>query len=118
MNGVTSVVRDLRGISRAETRPDSSATAEERLTALLRHAGLTARAVYRPGEVCRILRISRTTLIGLCALAEHPDARRDNPRALASFLIGCHHRIPHPALANWLEKNQSYQRDNEINADF
>ena len=69
------------------------------------------RAVYLPCEVCQLLRISRSTLLALCDLAEHPAARPANLRALESFLIGCHHRISHASLVVWLERNQKFQRD-------
>lgn len=69
------------------------------------------RGVYRPGEVCQLLRISRSTLLALCELAEHPAARPANPRALESFLVGSHHRIAHAALVVWLERNQKFQRE-------
>jgi hypothetical protein len=52
-----------------------------------------------------LLRISRSTLLALCELAEHPAARPANPRALDSFLVGCYHHIAHASLVVWLERN-------------
>lgn len=111
MNGVESVQRDLRGIVRVNQRSMLDDQAEGQLAALLRAEGIAPRAVYRPGEVCRLLRISRSTLLALLALAEHPAARPANPRALESFMVGCHHRIAHAELADWLARNQRYQRE-------
>ena len=87
------------------------AIAEAQLDALLRATGIPRSGVYRPGEVCRLLRISRTTLLQLCALREHPAVGHPNPRGLGSFLVGCHHRIPHEALVEWLGRNQQYERE-------
>ncbi|WP_295401059.1 hypothetical protein [uncultured Thiocystis sp.] len=83
----------------------------DQLADLLHAERIPPRAVYRPGEVCQLLRISRSTLLALCGLAEHPAARPANPRALDSFLVGCHHRIAHASLVVWLERNQKFQRD-------
>lgn len=111
-NSVQSVQRDFRGIFRGSYPPDPVRTAAERQLAAMLHAeGITPRAVYRPGEVCRLLRISRTTLLALCQLAEHPASRHADPRALESFLVGCHHRIAHVTLVEWLMRNQKHQRD-------
>jgi hypothetical protein len=111
MKGVTSVQDDLRGISGGDPRSDLRARAERQLADLLHAERIPPRAVYRPGEVCQLLRISRSTLLALCELAEHPAARPANPRALDSFLVGCHHRIAHASLVVWLERNQKFQRD-------
>jgi hypothetical protein len=83
---------------------------EEQLSRMLAAAGVQKSGVYRPGEVCRVLRITRPTVLALCALAEHPAVGRVDPRALESFLVGTHHRIPHTALVDWLARNQTYQR--------
>lgn len=64
---------------------------------VLHAEGIPPRAVYRPGEVCQ--------------LAEHPEVSGTDPRALASFLIGSHHRVSHVALVEWLERNQKFQRE-------
>lgn len=84
--------------------------AETHLGELLRIEGVVHRAVYRPGEVCRLLRISPTTLRQFCALAEHPSVRERDPRALDSFRVGCHHRIRHDALIDWLQRNRTANR--------
>lgn len=86
------------------------AVAESQLQDLIRAAGIEPSAAYRPGEVCRLLRISPTTLRGLCELAEHPDIPNRDSRALESFRIGVHYRITHTALAEWLARNQTFQR--------
>lgn len=112
-NVVARVQRDLRGIVGGDSRPDADlrTRAERQLADLLHAEGIPPRAVYRPGEVCRLLRISRSTLVNLCQLAEHPAARQVSPRALDSFLVGSHHRIAHAALVDWLARNQKFQRD-------
>ncbi len=58
-----------------------------------------------------LLRISRSTLLGLCARSEHPAVRGADPRGLAAFLVGCHHWITHEALVDWLGRNQHYERE-------
>ena len=106
---------DARGASSAIERGRPAlalpAIAEAQLDALLRATGIPRQGVYRPGEVCRLLRISRTTLLQLCALRGHPAVGQPNPRGLGSFLVGCHHRIPHEALVEWLGRNQHYERE-------
>ena len=99
------------GIPKPVTPPDLRAQAEGQLHALLLAEGIAPRAVYRPGEVCRLLRISPTTLRQFCELAEHPAVKNADPRALDSFLVGCHHRISHAALVEWLVRNQKFQRE-------
>ena len=76
---------------------------------LLVTAHMEPKPVYRPGEVCRLLRISPTTLLKLFELAEHPTLNQ-SPHALQSFRIGCHHRIAHQELADWLVRNREFQR--------
>jgi len=98
-------------IQSATPTPDLRARAEGQLLDLLRAEGLTPRAVYRVGEVCQLLRISPPTLRHFCELAEHPAVKNPDPRALESFLVGCHHRISHTALVDWLVRNQKFQRE-------
>ena len=99
------------GLRGGDPPPDLRARAETQLRGWLQAEGLDPRAVYRPGEVCRLLRISPTTLRQFCELAEHPAVGHPDPRALESFLVGCHHRISHAALVDWLMRNQTFQRD-------
>ena len=101
----------LRGIGGGESPPDLRRQAETLLQTLLRAEDLPDRGVYRPGEVCRLLRISPTTLRQFCELAEHPAVKNPDPRALESFLVGCHHRISHAALVDWLMRNQKFERE-------
>ena len=101
----------LRGIGAPAPPPDVRAQAETLLQTLLRAEGVPDRGVYRPGEVCQLLRISPTTLRQLCELAEHPAVQNPDPRALESFLVGCHHRISRAALVDWLVRNQTFQRE-------
>ena len=99
--------RSLHEAARLEVRT----RAERQLHALLQAEGLEVRGAYRPGEVCRLLRISPTTLRQFCELAEHPAVTPSEPCALDSFLVGCHHRIAHAALVDWLARNQSFMRE-------
>ena len=101
----------LRGIDAPRPTPDLRDQAETLLQTLLQAEGLPDRGVYRPGEVCQLLRISPTTLRQFCELAEHPAVNPSNPRALESFLVGCHHRISKAALVDWLVRNQTFQRE-------
>ena len=70
---------------------DLRAQAEGQLHALLLAEGIAPRAVYRPGEVCQLLRISPTTLRQFCELSEHPAVKNADPRS--RFLSG---RLPSP----------------------
>jgi hypothetical protein len=99
------------GIGAPGPTPDLRGQAETLLQTLLRAEGLPDRGVYRPGEVCRLLRISPPTLRQFCELAEHPAVGHRDPRALESFLVGCHHRISRIALVDWLVRNQKFQRE-------
>ena len=92
-----------------------SKAAEMQLNNLLEAEQIERRAVYRPGEVCRLLRISPSTLRQLCELAEQPDSSCKPPQSLESFKLGCHRRIEHAALVNWLARNQSLARELGIN---
>jgi hypothetical protein len=78
------------------------------INALLNAEKIERRAVYRPGEVCRLLRISSTTFRMLCELAERPENESRPPQSLESFRIGCHRRIEHSTLVNWLARNNHY----------
>ncbi len=111
MSDATPHFGGLVGIHAPGSPSDLRARAEGQLAALLRAEVIEARAVYRPGEVCRLLRISPTTLRQFCELAEHPAVKNPDPRALDSFLVGCHHRISHAALVEWLARNQTFQRE-------
>ncbi|MBK8640271.1 MAG: helix-turn-helix domain-containing protein [Chromatiaceae bacterium] len=101
----------MREVRRLGPGPSPRDQAEGQLAALLRATGIPRSGVYRPGEVCRLLRISRSTLLQLCAQREHPAVGHPTPRGLGSFLVGCHHRIPHEALVEWLGRNQQYERE-------
>ncbi|KAB2921645.1 MAG: helix-turn-helix domain-containing protein [Candidatus Contendobacter sp.] len=111
MSALERVSGGFLGIGGGESPPKLHDRAETLLQTLLRVEGIAARAVYRPGEVCRLLRISPTTLRQFCDLAEHPAVQNPDPRALDSFLVGCHRRISHAALVEWLVRNQKFQRE-------
>ncbi len=111
MRALTDWGAPLRGIGTPDPHPAHRTLAEGQLEALLRATGIPRQGVYRPGEVCRLLWISRSTLLQLCARGEHPAVRGADPRGLAAFLVGCHHRITHEALVDWLGRNQQYERE-------
>jgi hypothetical protein len=71
------VCRDARG---ANPPPSPRTLAEGQLEALLRATGIPRSGVYRPGEVCRLLRISRSTLLGKCGWGpvHHPHIAIEN----------------------------------------
>lgn len=81
------------------------ARAGAQLLELLQIEGLSVRAAYRSGEVCRLLRMSPTTLRFFCELAEQSA---QDPRALDSFRVRSHYRIAHTSLVEWLIRNQSF----------
>ncbi len=83
---------------------------DQDLRDLLRIERIPYRAVYKPGEVCRLLRISPTTLRQFCALAEPEGSRHHDPRALKSFMAGTHHRVQHSALVDWIARNRKTER--------
>ena len=70
MNAPATVSGGFRGILAPASTLDLRAQADGQLHALLLAEGITPRAVYRPGEVCRLLRICSTTLRQFCELAE------------------------------------------------
>ena len=82
-------VGGLAGVPRFAHRNALSRAAEVQINALLEAEKIERRAVYRPGEVCRLLHISSTTLRQLCELAEQPDNPCRPPQSLESFRIGC-----------------------------
>ncbi len=47
----------------------------------------------------------------LTALTEHLAVKNADHRVLDTFLVGCHHRIAHAALVEWLVRNQKFQRE-------
>ena len=111
MINIGGIVSGLKGGSLTQTQQLLTQNAEIQLDALLRVERIERRVVYCPGEVCRLLRISPITLRQFCELAEHPDNSCRDPRALESFLVGCHHRIAHDALVEWLARNQTCSRE-------
>lgn len=72
LNAPAGLSGGLRGIPASALALDVRVQADGQLHALLLAEGITPRAVYRPGEVCRLLRISPTTLRQFCELSEHP----------------------------------------------
>ena len=86
--------------------------AEEHLNKMLLTAKVACRPSYSVGEVSRLLGVSRGTIVILCGLWE-PEGMADRDlRGLESYRTpGGHRRIPVGALEDWLERNNSYERD-------
>lgn len=77
---------------------------------MIADAGLSRQAVYLPGDVQRILCISNTSFRRFCELWE-PGGKCDR-YGLESFRLSTHRRVTHQALVEWVERNHSYERDN------
>lgn len=77
---------------------------------MIADAGLARQAVYLPGDVQRILCISNTSFRRFCELWEPGDTC--DRYGLESFRLSTHRRVTHQALVEWVERNHSYERDN------
>ncbi len=87
--------------------------AEEKLTGMLKAAGIAKKSSYRPGEVQQILGICERTFYNLVSRYE-PDPETGkpmNPNSLDSFKL-THHRVRYDELVNFLGRNNTYQRNN------
>lgn len=87
--------------------------AEKKLEGMLRVAGLPKKASYRPGEVCAILGIVEKTFYNLVNRYEpNPETGQPvNPNSLDSYRMS-HHRVRHEELVAYLERNNTYRRNN------
>ena len=85
--------------------------AEERLRKMLEIAGIPVKASYDPGEVRRILGISRATWYRMVGRFE-PD--RVDPSAIDAYTLRRHHRVSHQELVEWLGRNRAYERRNAV----
>jgi len=86
--------------------------AEGQLHTAIRHAALKPAAAYTTGQVARILGVSSETVRRLVDAYEPPAARvgAGGTPGLRAIRITTHRRIPHEALAEWLEDNAVYLR--------
>lgn len=92
--------------------------AEEKLKGMLLASGLAVKGSYCTSEVCRILGIGDATFWRLLAkyeLDEKGQLRR--PDCLNSFTLASNRRVAYPELIAFLERNNTYQRQNAIDPD-
>lgn len=93
------------------TRDDS----EKLLRDMLAAAGLPVRGSYRPGEVCAILGISESTFWRLLANYERDEkGALRRPDCLDSFTLSLNRRVTFTELAEFITRNNTYQRQNAI----
>ncbi|WP_041279334.1 MerR family transcriptional regulator [Desulfobacula toluolica] len=87
----------------------------ETLKELLALNQTPSKAVYKSGEVCKILDISSMTFHRLVHAYEPSLSNSNEPRipnSLDSFVIGTHKRVTYPELIAFLERNKSHDRYN------
>ena len=96
------------------TRDDS----EKLLREMLAAAGLPVRGSYRPGEVCAILGIGDRTFWSLIQRYERDErGTLRRPDCLDSFTLANNRRVTFTELAEFLTRNNSYQRQHAIHPD-
>lgn len=92
--------------------------AEEKLKGMLQACGLSVKGSYCTAEVCRILGVVDRTIWRLFAKYERDD--RGNlvrPDCLNSYMLASNRRVAYPELVAFLERNNTYQRQNAIHPD-
>lgn len=92
--------------------------AEIRLRGMLAAAGLPAKGSYCTSEVCNILGIVERTFFRLLdkyELDERGNLKR--PDCLDSYMLSTNRRVAYPELVAYLERNQTYQRQNAVHPD-
>ena len=92
--------------------------AEEKLRGMLKAAGLPVKASYCTGEVCDILGIHERTFWRLIAKYERDErGALRRPDCLDSFTLALNRRVPFSELADFLERNNTYTRQNAVHPD-
>ncbi|MCF8112785.1 MAG: DNA-binding protein [Desulfotignum sp.] len=88
-------------------------TAARQLENLLTLTRIPRKGSYAPGEVCRILGISSTTLWRKTEKFDlDPNTRRPMyPDALDSYKVGFHKRVTYAELVSYLARNRTYTRN-------
>jgi len=95
---------------------DKVSAAEERLLGMLRVAGLPRKPSYHPGEVRDVLGISESTFWRLTAAHEIDPltGKLRTPACLDSYMTKGNRRVPYDAMVEYLQRNQTYQRQNAV----
>ena len=91
-------------------------SAEEKLNEMLRVAAIPIKPSYRPSEVQSVLGISDRTFWRLLSAYEIDPASGDlrTSVCLDSFKLCRSRRVSHAELAAYLERNQSWERENTL----
>lgn len=89
--------------------------AEQKLKGMLAASGLAVKGSYCTSEVCRIFGIVERTFWRLLAQYElDENGALLRPDCLNSFMLASNRRIAYPELVAFLERNNTYQRQNAI----
>ena len=89
--------------------------AEEKLKGMLAAAQLPVKGSYCTSEVCTILGIVERTFWRLLAQYERDDkGNLRRPDCLESFMLALNRRVTYPELVSFLERNNTYQRQNAV----
>jgi len=89
--------------------------AEEKLLGMLQAAGLAVKGSYCTSEVCRIFGFVERTFWRLLAQYELDEqGRLARPDCLNSFTLASNRRVAYPELVAFLQRNNTYQRQNAI----
>lgn len=94
----------------------------EKLDIMLKDAGISFKGPYRPWHVAKILGVSARTLSDMVTKYEKDECGNlRNPATLESFMLYRERRITYQALETFLERNDTYERQNaspEIQLEF
>lgn len=89
--------------------------AEQKLKGMLQTSGLSAKGSYCTSEVCRLLGIGEATFWRLLAKYElNENGGLLRPDCLDSFTLASNRRVAYPELVAFLERNNTYQRQNAV----
>lgn len=89
--------------------------AELKLKGMLAASGLAVKGSYCTSEVCRIFGIGEATFWRLLAKYElDENGVLLRPDCLNSFTLASNRRVAYPELVAFLERNNTYQRQNAI----
>lgn len=93
-------------------------SAEEKLKGMLAAGGMAVKGSYCTGEVCRIFGIVDRTFWRLLTQYElDGDGNLARPDCLNSFMLASNRRVAYPELIAFLERNNTYQRQNAVHPD-
>lgn len=92
--------------------------AEEKLKGMLAAVGLPVKGSYCTSEVCLIFGFVERTFWRLLAQYEvNENGQLKRPDCLNSFTLAMNRRVPYPELIAFLERNNTYQRQNAVHPD-